>query len=949
MKSFLDHIVDGIAEADVSGLKNKCYVFPTKRGGLHFQNLLQKRFSSQTFIAPRILSIEEFISEQCPEIAIADELTLLFKLYELYKHEEPGLSFENFFVWGQTILRDFDEIDRYLLEGDKVYQNLSEMSELDAAFGPNEEMIKAHEEFQKVIEVSQGADLYNKFLKNWLTVGKVRPIFIQSIRQEGLGYAGICYREVAERMLAGNTETGYAEVNFVGFNALSKSEEQIFKCLLDNKQARVFFDADEYYLDNEAEEAGKFLREYKKRWKQPGVTWVINKGFKQPKKIQITGTSQQVVQAREAGRLAAEQENYAVVLADENLLMPVLYSLPEHRALNITMGYQLMNSAVGGFLLAYMRNQAAVAPGSRTSENPLLERTALEELYEQSYVQSGFPINLKIPGKSRWVSFSTLTELMREHQHAAELVSLATIHTQAQGCLDSLEGAVLTLFNQQRDQDRTQVIFTEKIVAQTLRYLQNLRFMIAEYQPGIGIPTLERVIRETFKTQKVPFSGEPLVGTQVMGFLETRTLDFENLVVLSVNEGKLPSTSTGKSYLPFGLRKSFGLPTFIEQNAIYAYHFFRLLQRPENITLIYSSQLAFDGSGEKSRFILQLIDRLKEFPAIHVIQEQIVTSISDSLGETPITINKTGLVEQQLVAHEQKLLEKYLSPTALVQYIECGLKYYFAKIQGLRAEDVPSEDIDAREFGNILHQVMEDVYARHLNQELEEQQIDKLKNESLPGIIEDVFNEYTSGSKETGEISFTKHVMAHLTNKIMLNDIEDAPLLIEDLESRSEMLEYLLPLSNDRMIRLSGKIDRLDALKFEDSWLYRILDYKTGSFELGKTKSGYTALSDEEYVDQYFENPKVKAGFQAYYYALLFSKIYPEKLITGGIIGAKNLNEGVAYLRGSKHPINTHILQLFEEKLTNKVEEIFDRSVPFTQTDDTDRCTYCDYKNICRR
>ena len=253
MSSFLEHIVANIKEDELSSLKDKCFVFPTRRACLYFHSLLATRFKSRVFISPAVQSIEEFIQEQSTTLVVADELTLLFKLFKTFKNEEPDLSFENFYVWGQTLLKDFDELDRYLVDGEKVYQNLQEIQDIEATFGPNEEMQKAFLEFQKVIEVSKNAKLFKSFHENWLRVGRILPHFKAQLKEEGIAYIGLCYRQVAEQLAENNLIIPYEKIIFAGFNALSLSEEQIIDQLLQKRQAQVYFDADEYYMKDESQ------------------------------------------------------------------------------------------------------------------------------------------------------------------------------------------------------------------------------------------------------------------------------------------------------------------------------------------------------------------------------------------------------------------------------------------------------------------------------------------------------------------------------------------------------------------------------------------------------------------------------------------------------------------------------------------------------------------------
>ncbi len=954
MTTFLQHIVNDLEIESSQALKDKCFVFPSRRACVYFNHLLQQKFHDKIFWAPRVVSIEEFVQQHTNELIVVDEIRLLFKLYELYKREQPGITFDTFYGWGQTLLKDFDEIDRYLVDANLLYKNLQEFEDIEAVFGPDEEILNAIKGFQEVIAASQDAKLYKEFSLTWTLVGKIYKEFKASLLHQGWAYNGLCYRALAEKLLDDSFSLPYQQVVFAGFNALSKAEQQIIDCLLDKDLATVYIDADHFYLEDEKEEAGYFLRKMKKHWRNNvRVKWIITNGFRQPKTINIIGVSQKTAQARAAAeKLNPGDSQTAIVLADESLLLPVLYAIPAFDGnLNITMGYPVAGSATGNLIKAFFKYQASATTGA--NKNSFFHMEAFKELIDQPAIQCLMPVglfNLR-HSKSRFMSAQLINEKIQQANEVCRpiLISIFRPITDVGEAIEVISEAILGLYLLNKDSEATHEILEERIISSVVKYLQNLQAIIASTSLNINFNMLEKLVRESFKQMAAPFAGEPLASKQIMGFLETRALDFENLILLSVNEDLLPSPGNSTTYIPFGIRKAFQLPTFLEHNSIYAYHFFRLLQRAKNITLVYSSQLSVIGSGEKSRFILQLLNHFdNESSPVKINHLNLLPQLStEEVAQPPIIYEKKGEVLKQLEEHITAFShDRPLSPTALVDYLTCSLKYYYARILRIREPEEPSSDIDARDFGNILHDVLEKVYEPWIGKELtKESLLDILKNKLSPS-VDKAFESYDDSS---GEIAFTKHVILYLAKRLVNNDISDAPIKIIDLESRTNPLIFDLPLANGFTIPLGGKIDRLDKIMVNNQPVTRVLDYKTGKVELMKRTYSRKELSIADYMQGYFDEPKYRSGFQIFFYTLLHKRSYPEQAINGGILGVKNLAKGVAYLREEESPLDDEVINEFEANLIGLINDLMDKDVPFKQTDEIDRCKYCDFKAICGR
>jgi len=952
VKPFLQYIIDDLGAAESASLKDKCFVFPSRRATVYFTDLLKHKFQDKVFWAPQVLSIEDFILQNTPELVVVDEIGLIFKLFNIYKKEVSHLDFDSFYSWGQTLLKDFDEIDRYLVDANLLYKNLQEVENIEEAFGPGEEVIQAIKGFKEVIITATEGTLAKHFIETWTTVGKVYHRFKEALLSNGEAYNGLCYRMLAEGLQGGNITLAYEEIVFAGFNALSTAEEQIIDSLLDIGQANVYLDADKYYLDDENQEAGYFMRKMQRHWRKNGrVKWVINDGFSHPKSIKLIGVAQKTAQGKAAASCIKETGSQtAIALADESLLMPVLYALPEQDSeLNITMGYPVAETAQANLLKAFIKYHASVSVTKQGKEYFSLETYG--DLITQPALKFLIPdaMTKLTDSKSRYISWDTIQVGIKEadSENIALLSQLFKPTTDVLRSLETLSRSLLDLSMLTREDDLGGLL-REQIISTLVKYLQELENAISELNLKISFTTLEHLINESLQQLSTPFNGEPLANLQIMGFLETRALDFENLVIISANEDILPATGGSKTYIPFGIRKAFKLPTLLEHNNIYAYHFFRSLQRGKNISIIYSTQLSITGSGEKSRFILQLIDRfLGQNTPVTIEQVTSTLPIPIHHQKEALIVNKTGGVLEQLTRHFDAISQdRPLSPTSLVDYLTCSLKYYLARVVGIREPDERSPEIDARVFGNLLHEVLETAYTPFIGKKINKNELKFLIKHDLAGLVNNTFTGY---AQENGDVAFTHHVVHYLAKRILRNDLEDTPIKIIDLESRQNPLCYNLPLRDGTTIPLGGKIDRIDQITIDGQEVKRVLDYKTGSFKLGGKLQNRKELATEDYIDVYFNDPQYKSGFQIYFYTLIHHRLFPLQPITGGIISIKNLNRGIAYLRQEKQALAEDIIIEFEKRLLELIEEIRNPNIPFQQTEDSKRCSYCEFKTICNR
>lgn len=944
MKRFLDHIIDDINLDNLKELRTTCYVFPTQRACRHFEILLQQKFETEVFWAPSILSIQEFIEHLNPNVSVASEIQQITELFGVYKKLEPNIVFEDFYGWAKVLLKDFDEVDRYLVDAKLLYKNLQDIKDLDKVFGPDEEALKAIIEFQKVIDVSGNGALFKEFDTTWNTVGKAYFMFQEALDVKALGYNGMLYRASANAIKEGK-EIPFSQVIFAGFNALSLAEEEIFSNLLTTGIGQVYFDVDRFYYNKQKLEAAQFLNRYKHLWKGENVHWIDANGFESNRVIDVLGTPLGVTQAKIASNILTENKAYkfnniAVILADEGLLNPVLYALPQtDQPINITMGQPVANHPIGEFIKYYFEYQARIDKAS-------IPVDALQTLASNVFIQQN---NLKLAewlGRTKqthiswsWLAqFDTLSDFAKEA--FTPQLKPVKLFDEALGFIEKI--------NTSSDDSQ------DGVATVLYQALQQLKLELLQVSSEFEIKFIKKIVLESLSTLKLPLGKEANSGLQIMGFLETRMLDFENLIILSVNEGMLPASSTNKSFIPFGLRKAFKMPHFTEQDSIYAYHFYRLLQRAKNVSLIYNTELTVDGSGEKSRYILQLAHRIKSEKLPITLNESTVSIPLSTkvLQPREIKVAKTTSVLKELeYLLFERSNERPISPTLVLDYIECPLRFYLKRIKKLHKEDDATNEIDAREFGNIVHHTLQHLYEPFDGKTLTKDDILTLKKTRLAAQIDKEFETELELKTISGKNDYQRYIIKNTLERLLDKDAAQAPIFIKGLELtlNKESFNLSLPISGN-YIQLGGIIDRLDEIEIEGaSSLTRIIDYKTGKVKMQKAEVFKKPVPPETYIENYFNASDFKVEFQSYYYALIYQRSHPNVGVTAGIYGLKSIGAGVQYVRNKPQAIPTELFNLFEDRLIHLFDEMLNPSIEFCQTEETSTCGYCEFKAICGR
>ncbi|MEZ4797046.1 MAG: PD-(D/E)XK nuclease family protein [Flavobacteriaceae bacterium] len=916
MVSFIRNVLEDLKEKEVDFSK-LIFLLPSKRSGIALQNELSN-LSNTTFFAPDILSIEEFV-EELSSLKTLSNIELLFTFYKTYldftkkNDQEP---FDSFSKWAQVILQDFNEIDRYLIEPNYIFGYLNEIQKINSNHWSLEE---------------NQSDFTKRYLKFWSLLNVYYKEFTNALINSGVGYQGLIYREAVENI------ENYIQANknqhhiFVGFNALNKAESTIIQELLQNEMASIYWDIDEHFITSKIHNASHFINLHKANWsyyKTNEFKWFSN-NYKIAKNIQVIGASQNIGQAKIIGELLSEIKetkslaNTAVVLGDETLLIPVLNSLPEHvNTINITMGFPLKETPLSPlFYKLFTMHSHAESSFYYKDVIAILSHQYIRPLFQSSQKNSADELVLHIQQQNLvFVSEAKLLSLTTENKIEISLL-FGNWENSPVTAISNCLSLIMTMKNRFSSKQENTL---------ALEYLYrfhevfNMLFALnSKYKTIISIKTLYSLFKELISFETLDFKGEPLQGLQLMGMLESRVLDFETVIISSVNEGVLPSGKSNNSFIPFDVKLEVGLPTYQEKDAVYTYHFYRLIQRAKNIYIIYNTEVDALNGGEKSRFITQL-----EIEGIHNITHKLVSPKNRRIEIEPDRISK----DESIISKLKDIAANGFSPSSLTSYIRNPIDFYYEKVLGIRETEDVEEIVAANTLGTIIHNTLEDFYKPFEGQLLNENIIKKL----LPNIDETVSKHFSNIYKQ-GDIAKGKNlIIFEIAKRYVLNFLnleietikEGNTIKIISIES-----ELNIPIDIAELnfpIRLKGKVDRVD----EYNGVTRIIDYKTGKVEQSKVQL-------ENWEDITTDYDKYSKSFQVLSYALMINhKSQFNKDTEAGIISFKNLSSGFIKfnklndVNGKKKKeasINQDVLNEFSLQLKNLILEIFNPDIDFVE------------------
>jgi CRISPR/Cas system-associated exonuclease Cas4 (RecB family) len=937
---FLEKIAGQFLKEYGSHIHKLAFVFPTHRAGIYFMRHIRNQKEPETTIwAPQVFSINDFIA-RLSELTVSDPLDLIFELYGVYKTHVRDFpkAFGDFYPWGKMIISDFNEIDKYLLDTvdtGRLFRTLKEF--------------KAVEDITK----SEKSDIHNRYTGFWEDLGILHREFNRLLREKNKAYEGMVFREVAnniETISRGKNGKGnvfaWEKVIFCGFNALTRAEETIIRYLLEKEKAEIYWDMDRYFVEDTNQEAGHFFRKNRETLEIQQPRWVDDQLSGQ-KNITIIGAQSKVSQAKVLGlklrqmqESLQDPENTAVVLPDETLLFPVLNSLPESMdRVNITVGFPLQQTPVASLFHSIIEMQLRVYEGGTTPSkdsgegfyykdirrvlnHPYIKPMAPEEIV---YFIDTIKKENRVYVKEEEITLTSefLKDLFKIRENAQAFIAFF---------LDVLD--FIRSFYTENKPGLFSIDYEYIYHFYTL--LTRLKDSLKSTGSVLDIRTFRQLFIDIVKGSRIPFTGEPLEGLQIMGMLETQTLDFANLFILSVNEGHLPPGRRHQSFIPFDVRREIGLPTYRDRDALSAYHFYRLLKNAQHITLFYTTEVKGVEKSEKSRFIDQVVIEYAEKNKNARVNHQIIDFAFETQDIKTISIKKSGKIIEMVS-------QKSYSSSSLLNYLSCSLRFYFTYILKLKEEEEVYESPDYRLVGHIIHKTLHKLYQPYCdkNSPISFKDIENIKKRIEPELIRTYKDELKSGDIHSGRNRIAFEVMKRFLENFFEKEKQNTGFKILMLEQKIEKVDLGFSLDGtEHHVRLEGTIDRLDVTGDN---IYRIIDYKTGRIDSLNLKS-MEQLSGSEAVNR-------KEVFQLFFYWYLLKQSHPyagEYRL--GIYPFKKMYDELTFVKIDKSDrIDEALLEAFEEILKKIFQELFDINIPFVQTEEEKNCQHCPYQDICCR
>lgn len=939
MESFLKTLAKEIASRyETPG--ELCIVLPTKRAVVFFKQELAKAYNS-TFWAPEFYSLGEFV-EKLSGDKKEERLILILELYNSYLKvvdSEPE-DIESFLKWAPTLLGDFAEIDRYLIEPNNLFNYINEARALEYWNVNGEPLTEAQE----------------KYLHFWKLLGKIYFQFNKDLKKEEKSYAGMQFRKVAENLNGLLNDFPFKKVIFAGFNALSKAEEKIIFGLIKKGIAEVFWDSDRYYIDQPEQEAGMFMRRIKKAYPTIPFNWSFDFLKTQPKTINVVACNTDLAQSEYASTVLSEHYSEkegtktAVVLNNEELLLPLLYNLPENiDSANITMGYNLKLTPLASFiniwldLLNNYRDQKNGRHFYFKNVFRLLEHSYFSFLINDDHLKLKQLKERLVKRNVIYVGQADFEENLPDVPFIQRLFEKDK--TNAQG----LNSSLLQVFSLLKDkfiptQDQSGVVLSELERSMHIEYLYTYTTVLRKFDQliqqsdhlkEIGNRIYKKLLNQLIGSESLSFFGEPLKGLQIMGMLETRLLDFDRLIVLSVNEGVLPQGKKENSFIPYDLKREFKLPTHTDHDAIFANHFYRLIQRAKNIDLVYlNGKNDFGASTEKSRFIDQLEFELPRVNPLVKIHSKGYTPEA-KINADDIVFEKTNEIKEKIIA----MLERGMSPSAFNKFIQCPLDFYYRYVLGLGEAEEIEENLQHSTFGTCVHETLEELYKPFVGKNLFVKDIESMLPK-VNSILNLKFLEYLSQADlKSGNNLLTFEV----AQQYVINFLKQEMKTIVSAQNKKldyrviqqeEVLETTIPVNvqgRSILVKIRGFADRIGEL----GSTVQLIDYKTGnvtSTDLSISK--WEALATE---------PSKSKALQLALYGLAYLKENPSITdFEGGIYSFRNFKSGLLTLKSKRKKVSAvNILEEVPSVVEMIVTNMLNSSLEIAHNSKSLYCNYC--------
>ncbi len=994
MKTFLKYVARDILEKYGNNLSDIAIVFPNKRAAL-FLNESLARLTDHPIWSPSYITISDLFRKHST-LKVGDPIKLVCDLHKTFV-ACTGIdeTLDHFYGWGQLLITDFDDIDKNMAEAEKLFANLSDIHELDDISYLTEEQKMLIRKFFSNFNDDHNSELKKRFLQLWSHFLDIYQQFNQRLEEQGLAYEGALYRKVVNDE---NIKFQHKKYLFVGFNMMQVVEQKLCERLMKEGKAHFYWDYDDYYMQNN-HEAGHYIREYLKYFPNelndmpPHDLRDIYHNFDNDKDITYISASTENIQARYVNQWLKEKKRYkcgkkvAIVLADEGLLQSVIHSLPTNEDIkslpdysendqlsyNITLGYPLQQTPFYSLLQHLINLQGIGHPKHSNNYRLHYVLMALRHPYTR-YISQNYSKLLSALDEQKQF-YPTRQFLSMDGDEGLSLLfkdlgETATENEYNLRLILYLLEILKTIGVNSKEQDDP--LFQESLF-RTYTLLNRLQELIQTGDLAVDCITLERLMQQLIQSTSIPFHGEPAEGIQVMGVLETRNLDFEHILVLSCNEGKLPKGVNDASFIPYSLRKAYGLTTVDNKVAIYAYYFHSLLQRSRDITLCYNNATEDGQSGEMSRFMLQLL-----VESHHDIKRS-------SLVAGQSTIRPTyDPIEKKLHTFIKLKNLKMLTPTFLNTYLRCEKQFYYKYVEGLiEPDEIDEDEVDNKVFGNIFHRAAELFYQGLASNNAlttdnkgklkltrpivitKEQLEQALKDESLvyrlvdQAFREELFKVSAAGyqPKYNGLQLINKEVIARYIRQLITIDMRQAPFTILGLELVVKTGIEVETSIGKLSLTIGGFIDRLDAVAANGNAngknlaeRIRVIDYKTGRISTTHPRA----------LDEVFNPSMLNKHTDYYLQSMLYSIIVKHNKdlnpgqdpVSPGLLfiqnaGAEDYNPT---LKMGKELISS--IDVYEEEFMKQLKvliaNIFDKDQPFRPTDDKHRCEYCPYAALCK-
>lgn len=957
MTPFLSQVAQLFYSKYGSKLHEHTFVFPNRRAAMFFRKYLTE-ITSKPLFSPEVLTIQELFAT-LSTYRQADRIEMLVALYKHFKRiSGSDESFDDFIFWGEMLLNDFDEVDKYLVDAEQLFVNVHDFRLLDDDLTHlDENQIEAMRRFWDNFMPVEGNNTKEKFHETWKILLDLYTSLRDELHNKNIAYEGMIFREVAEKALKDDFEfANDKSFIFVGFNLLSPSVTTLFNYLKQKGFADFYWDYDSPLVHDDNNRASFRVKDNLQLFPSKHQLEITEDNIKS--KIELIGVPSGVGQAKHISNIITdlidkgeienpnEAINTAIVLPDENLLIPTLYSIPkEIGKINVTMGYSLSHSSIAGLvehISLLQQNQRKwnneVAFYHRYVKailnHPLIILSAkqkADELKEHilKYNRVVVPVSEITEDPLLKLIFTPITKWSEISSYLHVILSyLYNTLTEIKHSDDDLKENSIN----HSDLEREFIVQYYKTITSLGDRLNGVDVM--------SVDTYFRLLRKLARGISVPFSGEPLSGLQIMGVLETRTLDFDNLIILSMNEGVFPIKKATNSFIPFTLRKGFALPTYEFQDSTYAYHFYRMISRAKNIYMLYDTRTEGMQTGEVSRYFYQL---KYLYNSLFDISEKVVTYDVSAPSITPVSVEKTPEV-MKLLNQFRAGGDKSLSASHINNYIDCPLKFYFTALENLSEESDVQESVEADVFGTIFHRLMEVIYKRFYNIDVTPNALTAIINNDayLNEVLETAFSKYYfkdegNPRKLQGQYYLIGEILKSYVKQTLKVDIKSTPFRYIGSEYR---FNTTYKVNEQLAVNFKGSIDRIDNIG--DS--VRIIDYKTGT--------GETKFKD---IQQLFDSTKDKRPYQilqVFVYGLFFLMQNPDTKLSPAVYYLRSIfNDFDPKITMDKVPVIdlNSCLPEFKDKFDEVVEEIFNPSVPFTQTQNNKNCQWCSFKDLCNK